>query len=550
MRWNWMLALSLTALVAACGDDDDGSAGDGGPDGSADTDTDTDADAGQDPSQDCIDLGLPIAEFVDAEPSVELRGAAADFTVPTTEGDWSLKASWSGCDVYLFMPENANQNDGDFGYHYWDNQADFDTLFANTPRNVHYFFVPAGDNPDIEGTLAALEEKVDAATSADAAWWADRVHYVTSPPSALANWAGEVLKDPRWGFGIDRAQRIRYVGSFADPTRYDSGESWFGPNVSMVANEATYYDFEADREARLAAADATIVELWTQNPVAQETGPYDVDRELPDAVDMAGFDTLEFDMMMTCVGDGEFGDCPQWDYDVYLYLCDAVDPTICDTEIGHWITSYHREGRWVHDVSGILPMLADGGTRRFRIGISDPWEVSLSLRFSNQDKAQAPSETTPLFAGQYTFDEVYNANYPDIVLAVPSDAVKVEIASVITGHGMSPPHNCCEFANTDHHFYVNGTDNMRDFPMVGDDLGCMAQIVEGTVPNQYGTWWYGRAGWCPGKNVEMVMTDVTDQVTLGADNTFGYEAFYLGEPYTGGTSWRHIHLTSWLVISR
>jgi hypothetical protein len=277
----------------------------------------------------------------------------------------------------------------------------------------------------------------------------------------------------------------------------------------------------------------------------------DVDVDLPSAGEMAGFDTLELDMEMTCVGDGEYGDCPAWDYDVYLYLCEAGDPTICDDEIGHWITSYHREGRWVHDVSGILPLLAAGSSRRFRIGISDPWEVTLSLRFSSQGKAAAPSETYGLFAGQYNFDESYNANYPDVVLAVPADAEKVEIASVLTGHGMMPPANCCEFANTDHHFIVNGVDNLQEFPIIEDQLGCMAQIGDGTVPNQYGTWWYGRAGWCPGKHVAMVMTDVTDQVTLGADNTFEYEGYFEGEPYEWNPEyWAHIHLTSWLVISR
>ena len=37
---------------------------------------------------------------------------------------------------------------------------------------------------------------------------------------------------------------------------------------------------------------------------------------------------------------------------------------MCDYEVGHWITSYHREGRWVHDVSGILPIFAAGGKIR------------------------------------------------------------------------------------------------------------------------------------------------------------------------------------------
>jgi len=121
---------------------------------------------------------------------------------------------------------------------------------------------------------------------------------------------------------------------------------------------------------------------------------------------------------------------------------------------------------------------------------------------------------------------------------------------VLSGHGMSQPGNCAEFCNTDHHFLVNGTDNVRNFPGAGAMLGCMGQIEEGTVPNQYGTWWYGRGGWCPGKQVDMVMLDVTSQVTPGTDAKFEYQGFYKGQPYLNGDNWRHIHLTSWVLISR
>ena len=49
-----------------------------------------------------------------------------------------------------------------------------------------------------------------------------------------------IMLNPGWGAGIDRFQRVRYIGSYADYSRYDSGRGWFAPNLSMAANEAVY----------------------------------------------------------------------------------------------------------------------------------------------------------------------------------------------------------------------------------------------------------------------------------------------------------------------
>lgn len=75
----------------------------------------------------------------------------------------------------------------------------------------------------------------------------------------------------------------------------------------------------------------------------------------------------------------------------------------------------------------------------------------------------------------------------------------------------------------------------------------MKQVSEGTVPNQYGTWWYGRSGWCPGREVPIVSIDITSQVKLGEDNLFEYQGLYQGKPYP--SSGAEIRMNSWLVIS-
>ena len=49
-------------------------------------------------------------------------------------------------------------------------------------------------------------------------------------------------------------------------------------------------------------------------------------------------------------------------------------------------------------------------------------------------------------------------------------------------------------------------------------------IGNGTIPNQYGTWGYGRAGWCPGQDVAPHIVDITNQIAVGEENIIDYDA--------------------------
>ncbi|NLH49266.1 MAG: hypothetical protein GX444_11780 [Myxococcales bacterium] len=546
----------LLGGVFGCADDDDDNDNDDddnddqspADDDNADDDNDTTIDDDDDtspPAFSCEELGLPVREFVDAENSSALYATAADLTLPTTAGDWNFKENFTGCETYLFIQDLPRQCQG-WPIDLW--ARDVAPFLMALPANVQVFYLSyEPDAPERQAELDALKAQVDEYVNSlpaeEAATWARRIHYVTEYAKDLPGWVGELMYSPKWGVGVDRFQRIRYIGSYADYNRFDSGMGWFAPNMKMAANEPVYYNFEAEREDRLAAENATVVHVFDTEDWASGTGYADV--TLPDATTMATFDTLELDLYLGCVGDGEYGDCPAWDYIVNLYLCDEVDPDTCDVELGRWITTYHREGRWVHDISGILPLLAGGGQRRLAFFTSQPYEVKLDLRFSTQGKGVRPVSSTYLFSGG-AFNPDYNTNYAPIEVAIPADAVQVQLATVITGHGGVEPGNCAEFCNTEHHFVVNDTDNLREFPEAGNSNGCMELVDEGTVPNQYGTWWYGRDGWCPGKEVQMVMIDVTSQVTTGADNTFEYYAFYQGEPYPSEGA--NIVLTSWVVV--
>jgi len=500
----------------------------------------------------CEELGLPIREFSEENVGSTLYATAENFTIPTRKGDWEFAREWSGCENYLFiqdMPKQARDWPDDL----WD--RDVDDLLNAIPDNTHVFFCSNIYNADNRtAALDAIDVEVQTnllmKTPEEREDLERRIHIATWNCTSMDNVIGDINETVGWGIGIDRFQRIRYIGSYADPGRYNAAKQWFAPNLSMAANEAKYYNFEYEREERLLAQDATVLPVFTGEVLkdpgwAGEKGYAEV--TFPDADTMAGFDSMELDLYLGCDGDGEYGTCPAWDYLVHMYICDKEEPDTCNVEFGRWITTYHREGRWVHDVSAMMPLVKDGGTRRFAFYTQQPYEVKLSIRLFNSSKDARPEESHFLFSGG-GFGPEYNDKYEPITIAIPSDAVKVELASVITGHGMESPGNCAEFCNTTHHFTVNDTETVIDFPWIGDDLGCMKQVSEGTVPNQYGTWWYGRSGWCPGKEAPITLTDVTDMVTPGQDAVIEYHGLFNGQPYPNGGA--RIDMKSWLVISR
>lgn len=510
---------------------------------SADSGTDTAETPPFDPTRDCTAMNQPSIPFVDAKSSAKLYDTAADITLHTTTGDWNLKENWSGCDVYLFIPDNPYQN-SDVPYGTWSKRMDNGDLIEAMPVNTHVFFLAsAADEADRLAALDALKGTIDIRLGSmddETRLWRERhIHYVTDRSTDADGWLGQTLTSPNWGAGIDRTQRIRYLGSMGDPTRYDAAIGWFDSNISMVANEAVYYNYEADRQAELDADNATEVPVWTGEVIA---GSATMDITLPDAATMATFDTLKLDMQLLCVGDYEVGECPAWDYLDYLYLCDEDDPEVCNQELGRYITTYHREGRWITDVSPLLALLKNGGTRRLRWESSNQYETTLTLRFSDSGATEKPSEAQVIYQGGWV-SSTYNDREP-LQIDVPADVSRVAIGVVMTGHG-NP--GCMEFCGTEHNFTVNGHDNRFSYAITNSWQGCMDQITDGTVPNQFGTWWYGRNGWCPGKQVDMQVVDVTSQILFGQTNTLTYEFTNLeGSLESGG----NIVLNTWLIYYR
>lgn len=469
---------------------------------------------------------------------------AADFTVPTLDGDWKFRRGWSGCDSYFFIFYSSASS---YAKSLWGSSVD--RLLSVTPPNVHYFFISTEGSGDalmqkLNIVKGHLDDALSSLPAEDQDRWQKRFHFVTKNVSDLNNWIADLVqaRGPA-AFGIDRFQRVRESGLLFPVT----GQGQLPARLEYLTHEARYYNFEWQREQRLGAERAPTVIHVLDGTTMDES----VDVEFPDAATMKTFDTMELDLGMWCKDHLEMN-CAEWDYIQDLVLCDRDDPTRCPTIIGRFITTYHREGRWVVDVSPLLAHLVEGGKRRLHY--NSQYLNSLDIRLYNSGKGGHPSSLVPLWRGEWGFNQDYNKNFMPLQVPVPADATRVQLFAFISGHGFGQDQaNCAEFCAHQHRFTVNGTEFLKDFPEAGSATGCIAHIEDGMVPNQYGTWPFGRGGWCPGLEVKPYVVDVTDRVTAGKTATLSYHGTFQGKDYVpvpanNGGFGALIRLQSWLVF--
>ncbi|MFT3775789.1 MAG: peptide-N-glycosidase F-related protein [Minicystis sp.] len=537
-------ASSSSSSASGTGGGSTGTGGSGGTGGTA-----------PDPTAACKDLGFASRPFADGPYGTHRGDVAADFTLDLADGtSFHLKDHFSGCDSYLFIPDVLPVSDLD-PTSIWENKTDLRTLLEQSPKNVHFFFVSrtkddAQAKANIQGMQARVDEVIGALTADEITQWKGRVHVLAKKATDLGNWVGDVLgTHGRIGFSIDRRQIIRGAGDLADVKRFDQAldDAMKWPwkwNLAYAQNDPKYFNAQSDLLDKLDAEGATVVDLWKGETLMELA---DTTVKLPD--DMSQFDTFEVEVTQQCPNPDEIelGNCGAWDYIAQLYLADDPDNLV---ELARFITSYHRETHWVADVSSLLPLLASGGQHAFRWSFAPSWNTQptatkLSLRFSNQKKGMRPKQATYLFSGG-GFGSMYNVGRAPVDVPIPATAKKVELFVIVTGHGAGTS-QCSEFCNHQHEFTINGTAHKHDFPLAGTQDKCMPNITKGMTPNQAGTWWFGRGGWCPGQQVDPWVLDVTSEVTPGQTATVSYRGLFKNiDPPPDGAG--DINMVSYLVV--
>lgn len=489
------------------------------------------------------DDGLPPAEWAKGPYGLHRHDLADDFEVALQDGQtWPLAAQYTGCDVYAFVPDSIPVSDLD-SQSIWT--KDVAALLKKSPKNVHWFFfsrapTDAAAKVSLQAMQARIADALGTLPEADGQWWWQRTHVIATRAAKMPGWLGKVSQGHgKLGFGIDRNQRIAGFGLLADVDRFkpalQAAKKWpWEANLAYAAHEPLAWNAQAKAQALWASHPGSTVTLWKGETLAQFA---ETDVTLTTAQELEKFDTLQIEIEMRCpdAEQVEPGNCGAWDYLAALSIMGADGKWV---EMARFITSYHRETHWRVDATPMLAELAKGGQRRFKWEYAPEWNKQptatwLSLKFSNLGKAVRPVATQLLWTGG-PFNSKYDTLHPDQAVAIAKDTKKVELWAMITGHGSAKDTQCAEFCNHEHKFTVGGKAWTKTHPEIGNNKGCVAHIVDGMVPNQGGTWWFGRGGWCPGMQVEPFVVDLTAQTKAGQTTIISYNGLFVGKPPPDG----------------
>ena len=450
--------------------------------------------------------------------------ALANFVLIPEASSWNFETQWNGAESYIFFTLGPASSTT-----LW-NASDADDLLEDSPENVHYFFLSDRSSffTDVRDKKGEFDLILAGMSEEEQVHWKKHLHFIPNKCDSHSEEFANAVCDIR-SISIDRFQRWREVGYLGNPANFS------GTYMSYLSHEALYFNYEFNvlYEPDEIYDEITVFERehytggWASSIFKAV--------ELPSDADISGYKGLSVELLRGCPdADMNYSDagCDDYDRIAHLYSCD-VDSSGC-MEIARWITPFDRQPHSLTDITPFISHLRPGGNRVLKFQESG-WPnslLTLKLRFydATENQSFSPQEYIPAWNGTVLFNPDYDENRPLVVFEVPENAVKVEFVSYITGHGWGSAgcYNCAEFCNSRHNFSVNGGTGefSKSHPEASDNNYCMEleTIVQGVVPNQYGTWGYGRAGWCPGMDVTPYIIDITDFVSFGEENVIDYDA--------------------------
>lgn len=196
-------------------------------------------------------------------------------------------------------------------------------------------------------------------------------------------------------------------------------------------------------------------------------------------------------------------------------------------EVGRFITPYGNNlslgadgWTWVYDVTD-FQHLFQGDSVHIRAGNFQEL-LDMKVYFVEGTPPRDLLEVKPLYSknpGLSVFDEIII----DTVVDILPEAKMFSLKTTVTGHGFGQGANCGEFCSNIHSVEVNGNEEYS--------WEILQECGENPLYPQGGTWFYDRAGWCPGMPATQQNLDLTPYVNVGVDETITVDYDIEHDPY-------------------
>ncbi len=249
--------------------------------------------------------------------------------------------------------------------------------------------------------------------------------------------------------------------------------------------------------------------LWLNTDVPTLT----VDAELP--VFVGAFDQITATLQVSC----PTGGCGAWDR---VASVDAKGHDGKWFEIIRYITPYGVACSHNIDVTDYMSLMSGKISFRFNCATLDNgYLYKLTIHYKAGIPAHCYSNIYEVWNQVYQFGDYANlqpvqpANF-----TFPGQALGSKLKLVSTGHGWGDLNtsNAAEFYEATHHIWVNNAETFTQhnwYTCNPNPDGCQPQS---------GTWYYNRAGWCPGAIAQWYDYDMTPYIN-GPDLELKYVFF-------------------------
>jgi hypothetical protein len=264
--------------------------------------------------------------------------------------------------------------------------------------------------------------------------------------------------------------------SYGNFTVKITASSNLGASITENVN-ITIVDSSSDTDV-LAADD-----IWLNTGNPTET----VQAELPSF--QAAYSTITATLDVNC----PTGGCGEWDR---VASVDAKGHNGEWVEIFRYITPYGVACTHTIDLTDFASILQGKIAFRLNCGTLDNgFLYDLTISYEAGTPEYPYSSVTKLWNETYAFGDPANLQPVDpVTISYPANAVASTLKLVSSGHGWGDNNtgNAAEFHEDTHHIWVNGEQTFEQHNW----MDCNPNPDNCSPQN--GTWFYDRAGWCPG----------------------------------------------------